>query len=150
MKEWRPKRTSIEKAKDLNTLPIDDLISYLISYEEHLAVEKGDEEKKKSIALKSSKHESDGESELDDKEMVILARRFRKIFKKTNEPRKLRNLKNQKEKKEVIICHECKKLGHIRSECPLLNKLKRNPWWPLGMITMKNQVRKKIRKKCQT
>ena len=32
---------------------------------------------------------------------------------------------NQKEKKEVIICYECKKPGHIRSECPLLNKLKK-------------------------
>ena len=26
LKEWRPKRTAIEKAKILNTLPIDDLI----------------------------------------------------------------------------------------------------------------------------
>ena len=32
---------------------------------------------------------------------------------------------NQKEKKEVIICYECKKPGYIRSECPLLNKLKK-------------------------
>ena len=33
-KEWRPKRTVIEEAKDLNILLIDDLISSLISYEE--------------------------------------------------------------------------------------------------------------------
>ena len=45
--EWRPKRTAIEKAKDLNTLSIDELISSLIFYEEDLAVEKGNEEKKK-------------------------------------------------------------------------------------------------------
>ena len=30
-KEWRPKRTATEEAKDLNILPIDDLISSLIS-----------------------------------------------------------------------------------------------------------------------
>ncbi|KAH9779936.1 hypothetical protein KPL71_007899 [Citrus sinensis] len=107
-KEWRPKRTAIEEAKDLNILPIDDLIGSLISYEEDLAAERGNEEKKKSIALKASKHESDEESELDEEEMDMLARRFRKLFKKS-----------------VIKCYECKKPGHIRTECPILNKLKK-------------------------
>ncbi|KAH9762987.1 hypothetical protein KPL70_001016 [Citrus sinensis] len=124
-KEWRPKRTVIEEAKDLNILPIDDLIGSLISYEEDLAVERGNEENKKNIALKATKYESDGESEPDDEELAMLARRFRKFFKKTGDRRKFRNFKNQNEKKEVIICYECKKPGHIRSECPLLNKLKK-------------------------
>ncbi|KAH9781517.1 hypothetical protein KPL71_008504 [Citrus sinensis] len=124
-KEWRPKRTAIEEAKNLNTLPLDDLIGSLISYEEDLAAEKGDEEKKKSIALKASKYESDGDSEPDDEELAMLARRFRKFFKKTGERRKFRNFKNQREKKEVITCYEYKKLGHIRSECPLINNLKK-------------------------
>ncbi|KAH9751164.1 hypothetical protein KPL71_014169 [Citrus sinensis] len=124
-KEWRSKRTAIEEAKDLNTLPLDDLIDFLISYEEDLAAEKGHEEKKKSIALKTSKYESDGESEPDDEELAILARRFRKFFKKTGERRNFRNFKNQREKKEVITCYEYKKPGHIRSKCPLINKLKK-------------------------
>ena len=124
-KEWRPKRAAIEEAKDLNTLPIDDLIGSLISYEEDLAAYKGNEEKKKSIALEASKHESDEESELDDEEMTILARRFRKFYKKTSERRRFRNYKNQKEKNEQITCYECKKPGHIRLECSLLNKLKK-------------------------
>ncbi|KAH9679892.1 Integrase catalytic domain-containing protein [Citrus sinensis] len=124
-KEWRPKRTVIEEAKDLNILPIDDLIGSLISYEEDLAAERGNEEKKKNIALKATKYENDGESEPDDEELAMLARRFRKFFKKIGDRRKFRNFKNQKEKKEVIICYECKKPAHIRSECPLLNKLKK-------------------------
>ncbi|KAH9658346.1 hypothetical protein KPL70_023452 [Citrus sinensis] len=124
-KEWRPKRTAIEEAKDLNILSIDDLIGSLISYEEDLAAERGNEEKKKSIALKAMKHESDEESELDEEEMDMLARRLRKLFKKSGERRKSRDLKNRKEKKEVIKCYECKKPGHIRTECPLLNKLKK-------------------------
>ncbi|KAH9697228.1 hypothetical protein KPL71_023524 [Citrus sinensis] len=86
---------------------------------------KGHEEKKKSIALKASKCESDGESEPDDEELAMLARRFRKFFKKTGERRNFRNFKNQREKKEVITCYECKKPGHIRSECPLINKFKK-------------------------
>ncbi|KAH9768444.1 hypothetical protein KPL71_011606 [Citrus sinensis] len=72
-KEWIPKRTAIEEAKDLNVLPIDDLIGSLISYEEDLAAEKGHEEKKKNIALKASKRESDEESEMDDEELAMLA-----------------------------------------------------------------------------
>ena len=124
-KEWRPKRTVIEEAKNLNTLPIDDLIGSLISYEEDLTAEKDNEKKKKSIALKTSKHESDEESELDDEEMTMLARRFRKFYKRTNERRKFRNYKNQKQKNGPIICYECKNPQHIQSECPLLNKLKK-------------------------
>ncbi|KAH9800792.1 hypothetical protein KPL71_000795 [Citrus sinensis] len=124
-KEWRPKRTAIEEAKDLNVLPIDDLIGSLISYEEDLAAEKWHEEKKKNIALKASKCESDEESKMDDEELAMLARRFRKFYKKNNEQRKFRAYKNKKEKKEPITCYECKKPGHIRPECPLLNKSKK-------------------------
>ncbi|KAH9681323.1 hypothetical protein KPL71_026940 [Citrus sinensis] len=124
-KEWRPKRTAIEEAKDLNALPLDDLIGSLISYEEDLVAEKGHEEKKKSIALKTSKYESDGESEPNDEELAMLAMRFRKFFMKIGERRNFRNFKNQREKKEVITCYECKKPSHIRSECPLINKLKK-------------------------
>ena len=62
--------------------------------EEDLAAEKGNEEKKKNIALKVTKYESDGESELDDEEMTILTKRFRKFYKKTSERRKFRNFKN--------------------------------------------------------
>ena len=57
--------------------------------------------------------------------MAILTRRFRKFYKKTSEQRKFKNFKNQKEKKESITCYECKKLGHIRSKYPRLNKLKK-------------------------
>ena len=80
--KWRPKRAAIEEAKDLNFLSIDDLTSSLISYEEVLATKKGNEKnKKKNIALKTSKHVSDEESGLNDKDMAMMARRFRKFFK---------------------------------------------------------------------
>ncbi|KAH9680506.1 Integrase catalytic domain-containing protein [Citrus sinensis] len=91
----------------------------------NLAAERGHEEKKKNIALKASKRESDEESEMDDEELAMLARRFRKFYKKNNEQRKFRSYKNKKEKNEPITCYECKKPGHIRPECPLLNKLKK-------------------------
>ncbi|KAH9751239.1 hypothetical protein KPL71_014213 [Citrus sinensis] len=126
-REWN----ELEKRKaSLNSKAMNALFCALDKKEFHrvssyLATERGNEEKKKNIALKATKYESDGESEPDDEELAMLARRFRKFFKKTGDQRKFRNFKNQKEKKEVIICYECKKLGHIRSECPLLNKLKK-------------------------
>ena len=101
---WRPKRTAIEEAKDLKTSSTDNLICSLISYEEDLAAERGDKDKKKkSIALKASKPKSDEERDFEDENMAMMA----------SERRKFRNFKNQKEKKEVIICYGT-----------LLNKLK--------------------------
>ena len=91
-----------------------------------MAAERGNEDKrKKNIALRASKPESDEEINFEEEEMATMDTKFRKFFKKSGERRKFRNLKNQKEKKKVIICYECKKLGHIRSECPLHNKLKK-------------------------
>ena len=102
------------------------LENYPIFYEEDLVTERGDEDKKKkNIALRASKPESDEESNFEDEDMAKMARKFRKFFKKSGEWRKFRKLKNKKEKKEVIICYECKNSGHIRSECPLLKKLKK-------------------------
>ena len=95
LKEQRPKRIAIEESKNLNTLPIDNLIGSFISYEEDLAAEKEHEKKKKSIALKASKYQSDEESELDDEEMAMLTRRFRKFYKKTSERRKFTKFKNK-------------------------------------------------------
>ena len=46
-KECRPKITTIEEAKDLNTLSINNLIGSLISYEKDLATKRDDEDKKK-------------------------------------------------------------------------------------------------------
>ena len=50
-KEWRPKRTAIEEAKNLNTLPLDDLIGSLISHEEDLAAEKKGMRRRRKVLL---------------------------------------------------------------------------------------------------
>ncbi|KAH9794680.1 hypothetical protein KPL71_004982 [Citrus sinensis] len=78
-----------------------------------------------SNSEKVKKMISDGKSKPDDEELAMLARRFRKFFKKTGERINFRNFKNHREKNEAITCYECKKPGHIRSECPLINKLKK-------------------------
>lgn len=130
-KEWRRKRTAIEEVKNLNTLSLDGLIGSLISYEEDIANKRIDEDKKKSFAFKSSIVESDDDgSDFEDEGIEMIARKFRRIFKKQIKRRNFKdlmreNLKVEKGKNEAIVCFECKKRGHIRSECPLLNKLKK-------------------------
>ena len=110
------KITTIEEAKNLNTLTIDDLIGSLISYEEDLATERGDEnKKKKSIALKVSRSESNDESEFKNEAMAMIATKLKTFFKKSSERWKFKNFKNQKEKKKGIICFECKKYEHLKS-----------------------------------
>ena len=78
-----------------------------------MATEKGDEDKKKkSITMRASRLESDEESKFEDEDMTMIARKSRKFLKKSNEQKKFRNFKSQK---ETIICFECKKPGHIKS-----------------------------------
>ena len=60
-----------------------------------MAVERVDEDKKKkSIALKVSRLESNEESEIEDEDMARIARKFIKFFKRSNEQRKFKNFKN--------------------------------------------------------
>ncbi|KAL4317944.1 hypothetical protein GQ457_18G012840 [Hibiscus cannabinus] len=64
--------------------------------------------KKIGIASKASQEESDY-SEEEDEEMALLAKRD---FKN----------KNKENKKDQLICYECKKPGLIRTDCPQLKK----------------------------
>ena len=60
----------------------------------------------------------------------MIARKFKKIFKKQIKRRNFKvlmrkNLKVEKWKKELIVCFICKMYAHIRLEFSLLNKLKK-------------------------
>ncbi|KAL4323547.1 hypothetical protein GQ457_11G025630 [Hibiscus cannabinus] len=131
---WDSKKTAIIEAKNLKTLKLDELMGSLLNHElmkqgkrdeEKKKEEKKDIEKKKiGIALKASL-ESDSSDE-DDEEMAFLAKRFTR-FMKSNRGRKFLRKgefknKNREEEKDQLIFYECKKLGHIRTECPQLKK----------------------------
>ncbi|WRX27656.1 zinc finger protein [Theobroma cacao] len=91
-------------------------------------------EKKKSIALKASILEEELE-ELscdDDEEIALVARKFRKLMSRRNRRLARRGFKKDQSaswknknkidsnKKEDLICYECKKPGHFKFDCPLL------------------------------
>ncbi|GAV60008.1 UBN2 domain-containing protein, partial [Cephalotus follicularis] len=66
-KIWTPKVTAIEEAKDLSTLPLEQLLGSLMTHEttiknhEHVKAKK-----KKTIALKASKEDSESDATWDD------------------------------------------------------------------------------------
>ncbi|GMI95579.1 hypothetical protein HRI_003227200 [Hibiscus trionum] len=131
---WDSKRTAIIEARDLKTLKLDALVGSLLTHEimrkgreeEKRVVEKKDVEKKKvGIALKASCQESDS-SEDEDVEMAMLAKQFTR-FMNSNRGRKFirkGDFKNKckEDEKDQITCYDCKKPGHIRSECPQLKR----------------------------
>ncbi|GAV57810.1 DUF4219 domain-containing protein/UBN2 domain-containing protein, partial [Cephalotus follicularis] len=135
---WMPKVIAVEESKDLNTLPLEDLLGSLMTLEVTI-MKKGDEEekekrKKKVVALKSSiSDEIDDES---DQELALITRKLKRFLankkKFGDKPYKNGNIKKgETSKHEDIICYECKKPGHCKSDCPMLKKKeqikKKNP-----------------------
>ncbi|GAV67542.1 zf-CCHC domain-containing protein/UBN2 domain-containing protein, partial [Cephalotus follicularis] len=128
-KSWMPKVTAIEEAKDLNTLPLEELLGSLMTHEmtikNHEDDEEQDKKKKKVIAFKSSTTNSSEED--SDDEMALITRRFKKYLakKKFGSKHFKKTLPSKSEtKKEEIICFECNKPGHYKIECPRSMKAK--------------------------
>ena len=62
-----------------------------------------------------------------------MAKRFKKFFRKGGQRFNQRrddtfkkNSKEEPQKKEQIICYECKKPGYIKAECPKLRKFSKD------------------------
>ncbi|GAV76239.1 UBN2 domain-containing protein [Cephalotus follicularis] len=78
-RSWTLKVTAIEKAKDLSTLPVEQLLGSLMTHEttmkshEHVEVKK-----KKTIALRASKGESESD---EDGDMALITSQFKKFLK---------------------------------------------------------------------
>ncbi|GAV67516.1 zf-CCHC domain-containing protein/UBN2 domain-containing protein [Cephalotus follicularis] len=119
---WTPKVTAIEEAKDLITLPLEQLIGSLMTHEttmkNHKCVET---KKKKSIALKASKEESESD---EDRDMSLITSQFKNFLKSQKGKKDFKKYpqKEESSKKEKLICYECKKPRHFKSDCPSLKK----------------------------
>ena len=77
--------------------------------------------KDRGIALKITEEDS---SELDEEDVAMITRKFKKFFKKTKEgtrkkqPSKFKNT----DREQFIRCFKCGKLDHIVKNCPQLKE----------------------------
>jgi len=126
---WRPKVTTIEEAKDLNTLSVEDLLSSLKVHEIGLNEHEPDK-KVKSIALpskdKSSKALKVSESEeespdgdpADVEKMAMVSNKLEYLAKKNMKFLSKRGGYKSFKKEDQKGCFNCKKLGHFIADCP--------------------------------
>ena len=130
---FHDKITAIEEVKDIDQIPLTELVENLQTYEMGLDL-MGKGGKSKNLALKGieeviedseDKEESEDEDEDDDEDEdltfitdeIIKLLQFRK--KDKGKPsRKSKSSRKGKNEKLLIQCHECKDFGHIRIECP--------------------------------
>jgi len=134
---WRPKVTTIEEAKDLNTLSVEDHVSSLKVHEIGLN-EHEPAKKNKSIAMpskgKSSKvlkviesedKSPDGDSDEDPTEkMVMLSNKLEYLARKNRKFLSKRGGYKSSKKEDQKGCFNCRKPGQCIVDCPDLQKEK--------------------------
>ncbi|KAL5581372.1 hypothetical protein UlMin_013814 [Ulmus minor] len=78
-------------------------------------------EKERNLAFSSSTSNS-----VDEKDIALLARKFKKFLKYDRRNRKSSMKENdEKPKRSEMICYECNKPGHIKPDCPQLKHMKK-------------------------
>ncbi|GAV71420.1 zf-CCHC domain-containing protein [Cephalotus follicularis] len=86
--------------------------------------EEKEKRKKEIVALKSSTNEESKEG--SDEELALITRKFKRFLvskkKFGGKPNKKNHQKRESSKLEEIICFECNKHGHYKSDCPRLKK----------------------------
>ncbi|KAL7243342.1 hypothetical protein ACSBR1_015691 [Camellia fascicularis] len=84
-KNWEPKVTAIQEAKDLNTLSFDEFIGSLMTLEILMKIDDDDnDKKKKGITFKTSTQEKDEDnnnSSDEDGDIAMITKKFKKLLK---------------------------------------------------------------------
>ena len=144
--DFRPKVTAITESKDVDSIPVDELVGSLQSYKLDLPKTS----KSKSMALKSVDNIEVGgfDDELSATEITYLAKNYRNFLRnsnrrakgtntaeprnfRTNDPTKFNNTEKPREKVGQSSnnsmgpqCFGCQGYGHMKSECPTYLKSK--------------------------
>ena len=111
-KSWESKVTAIQEAKDLNNLPLDELLGPLMTYElsKNQSTEEEDSRKKRTLALNVADESKDDVESLDSQkegELALITREFKKILRRRGNFRKRKALNKgdpskKKEKRKII------------------------------------------------
>ena len=142
LERFHAKITTIEELKDIDKIPLTELVGNLRTYELGLT-RIGKSSKGKSMALKSKSNDTDGSSDDEDSKMKsYITRQFKKFMKNANakgfdKDRKQSSssqFKNQdKGKKDARDggqytvplgpkCFGCQGFEHLKQECPMYQK----------------------------
>ena len=130
---FHAKITTIEEVKDIDKIPLTELVGNLQTYEIRLGV-MGKGEKSRNLALKGIEEEVDNfedeyenededEDDDEDEDLTFIANEIIKLlqFRKSDKdrpPRKSKSSRKGKNEKPLIQCLECKGFGYMRIECP--------------------------------
>ena len=141
-KSWASKNDAILEAKDLNQLPLEELLGSLLTHEMGLYEDEENgsmNDKRRGMALKLKvieDSEAEEESDSDEEEMAMYESRFRRFIKKNKHWKKnINQLSKDKPKKEFkkefkkdskkdsqIICDNYNKPSHVKQDCKLPKK----------------------------
>ena len=110
-KRFHAKITMIEESKDIDKIPLTELVSNLQTYEPGLT-RIGKSGKSKSMALKAKSSDTDESSDDEDSKMKSYITRKLKKF-----------MKNARDGDQYTIpagpkCFGCQGFGHMKQECP--------------------------------
>ena len=144
--DFRPKVTAITESKDMDSIPDDELLGFLQSYE--LDLPKTNKSKSVALMLVDDVDDNGFDDELSSIEIAYLAKNFRKFFRnnnrrtrsknnvepknsKKNETTKTNNTEKSKEKVSQSSsnslgqqCFGCQGYSHVKSECPTFLRTK--------------------------
>ncbi|GAV68909.1 zf-CCHC domain-containing protein/UBN2 domain-containing protein, partial [Cephalotus follicularis] len=119
-KSWTPKVTKIEEAKDLTTLPLEQLLGSLMTHETTMKNHESEETSmRKTVSLRASKEENKNESD-EDGDMALITKQFQRFlnYQKGKKTFKKYPQKEESTKKAEVICYKCNKPRHYKSDCP--------------------------------
>ncbi|XP_061361118.1 uncharacterized protein LOC133305029 [Gastrolobium bilobum] len=139
--DWRPKVIALQETKDFKIFTLEELTGSLMTYEMQLLSHnetlkkhndiqlalkaekrgkiKNQSQREKGIAQKSEREEEDETESDEDEDLAMLARRFKKFFKKS----KGDSTKNRSGRQKPRVdekCFKCGKSDHKIRDCPFL------------------------------
>ncbi|XP_021728203.1 uncharacterized protein LOC110695259 [Chenopodium quinoa] len=107
---WRSKVTAMQEAKDFTKFNMEQLVGSLMTHELHLS-SNIESSRNKGLALKAE--DSEG-SEVDEEEMAMLVRKFKKMMnnRKFDRNKKYTSFRN-------TTCFKCGSKDHFIKDCPV-------------------------------